>query len=433
MGLMQTLYYWETGGYSMCQRLSRLWLSLSVLALLSSFGCATSFETRPLEEVRFQERSQTQDDGQFRVTASVLSADETEDMFGFALYKNGIQPIWLEIENKDDNPTWFLPYSVDPDYFPPLEVTYPYHRAFAKEHNDQIDRHFLKHAMGNYLAPGAVRSGFVFTNLNLVTKSFNVDLVGDDNLPHTFTFFIPVPGMRSDHEDVDFDDLYAANEMISYTEAEFREALGELPCCVTDSDGARQGKPINIIIIGDGLDMLRILIRSGWNETASTKTSRTDKKDQSFSIPDNYRYQPVEPLYYYGRQQDVSFREPRAEGFEQNKLRLWLSPMKVEGQEVWVGQVSREYGKPSSGRIINKLDLDEVRNFFLQNLWYAQGIKKYGFVQGTGAAAPISEPKTTFRGTTYITDGYRVVMWLTGDPVTLSEVEVIEWDRPPEK
>jgi len=57
----------------------------------------------------------------------VLSAPETEAVFGFALYKKGIQPIWLEIENKDDKPTWFPPFSVDPDYFPPLEVTYPYH------------------------------------------------------------------------------------------------------------------------------------------------------------------------------------------------------------------------------------------------------------------------------------------------------------------
>ena len=107
--------------------------------------------------------------------------------------------------------------------------------------------------------------------------------------------------------------------------------------------------------------------------------------------------------------------------------------MKVEGQEVWVGQVSREYGKPSSGRVINKLDLDEVRNFFLQDLWYAQGIKKYGFVHSPGKAAPISSPKTTFRGTTYITDGHLAVVWLTRDPVTLSEVEALDWDRPAEK
>jgi hypothetical protein len=107
--------------------------------------------------------------------------------------------------------------------------------------------------------------------------------------------------------------------------------------------------------------------------------------------------------------------------------------MKVEGQEVWVGQVSREYGKPSSGKVINKLDLDQIRSFLLQDFWYAQGIKKFGFVEGTGTAAQISDPKTTFRGTTYITDGYRLVMWLTGDPVNLSDAEMLDWDMIPEK
>ena len=414
-------------------RLPLFLLWLSIFALVNIFGCAPSFETRPPEKVYFQERSQTQDDGQFRVTAAVLSASETEEVFGFPLYRKGIQPIWLEIENKDDNPTWFLPFSVDPDYFPPLEVTYPYHRAFAREYNDQIDQHFLKHAMELYVAPGSVRSGFVFTNLALGTKSFNVDLVGDDNQPHTFTFFIPVPGMRSDHQDVDFDNLYAAGEMITYSKAEFRKALADLPCCVTNQDGTEQGKPVNIVIVADGLEMLRALIRSGWNETASTQTSGSDKESSAFNIPDEYRYRPVEPLYYYGRKQDASFREARAEGFEQNKIRLWLSPMKVEGQEVWLGQVSREYGQPSSGRVINKINLDEVRAFLLQDLWYAQGIKKFGFVYSPGAAAPISAPKTTFRGTTYITDGHRLVLWLTSDPVTLSEVEELDWDRPPER
>ena len=416
----------------MRQRLSLLWFSFAVFGFIGIIGCATSFETRPIEAVNFLERSQTQDDGLFRVTAAVLSAQETEEVFGFALYQKGIQPVWLEIENQDENPTWFLPYSVDPDYFPPLEVTYPYHRAFAKDFNDRIDQHFLEHAMGLYVAPGDVRSGFVFTNLKLGTKSFNVDLVGDDNQPHTFTFFIPVPGMRSDHQDVDFDNLYAADEMISYTEAEFRKALESIPCCVTDQNGTGQGNPINVIIVGDGLDMLRLLIRSGWNETASAETSRFEKKDQAFNIPDKHRYRPVEPLYYYGRKQDVSFREPRAEGFEQNKLRMWLSPMKVDGQEVWVGLVSREYGKPTSGRVISKLDLDEVRYFFLQDLWYAQGIKKYGFVHSPETEAPISAPKRTFRGTTYITDGHRAVVWLSREPVALSEVEMLDWDQPPE-
>jgi hypothetical protein len=383
--------------------------------------------------VGFQKRAQTQSEGNVRVTAAVLSAAESEAVFGVALYKKGIQPIWLEIENKDDEPTWFLPFSVDPDYFSPLEVTYPYHRTFDKAYNDQIDQYFLKNSMGLFLPPGSTRSGFVFTNLDLGTKGFNVDLVGDDNEPNVFTFFIPVPGLRADHEDVDFDNLYSANEMVSYDEAGFREALNNLPSCTTNEDGTMQGGPINIVIVANGMDMLRVLIRGGWNETATTKESDASKGDIFKDLPPGYRYTPVAPLHFYGRPQDTSFREPRASGFERNKIRLWLSPMRVEGQEVWVGQVSREYGKGSSAGNVSKLDWDEVRSFLLQNIWYSQGLKKYGHVNVPGAAATMSQPKTTFRGTTYITDGYRLVMWLSANSVPLAEVETVDWDRPPEK
>jgi hypothetical protein len=239
--------------------------------------------------------------------------------------------------------------------------------------------------------------------------------------------------MRSDHRDVDFENLYPADEIVSYQEAEFRKALENLPCCVTNADGTQLGAPINLVILSQGDDLLRVLIRAGWNETATTRAASSSQKDAFLDIPQNFRYKPVEPLYYYGRQQDASFREPRAGGFERNKVRLWLSPMHFEGQDVWLGQVSRDYGKQSSGMAAQKLDLDEVRSFLLQNLWYAQGIKQYGFVKGRGADSMIDNPKTTFRGTTYITDGYRVVLWLSGESVPLSEVEAVDWDSPPER
>ena len=92
-------------------------------------------------------------------------------------------------------------------------------------YNDQIDRYFLDQAMGIFLASGSSRSGYVFTNLDLGTKSFNVDLIGDDNMVKTFTFFISVPGLRADHQDVDFDNLYSAAEVVHYDEVNFKDAL----------------------------------------------------------------------------------------------------------------------------------------------------------------------------------------------------------------
>ena len=153
-------------------------LTLLLPGFLMILGCATTFAPLPLEEVRFMERAQAQSDGNLRVTAAVLSAEETEAVFTVPLYLKGIQPIWLEIANHDDKPTWFLPVSVDPDYFAPLEVTYLYHRAFQEEYNSQLDQYFMANDIGLFVAPGTTRSGFIFTNLDLGTKMFNVDLVG---------------------------------------------------------------------------------------------------------------------------------------------------------------------------------------------------------------------------------------------------------------
>ena len=210
-------------------------LTLLILGFLMILGCAATFAPLPLEDVRFTDRAQVQSDGNFRVTAAVLSAEETEAVFTVPLYLKGIQPIWLEIANDDDKPTWFLPVSVDPDYFAPLEVAYLYHRTFQKEYNSQLDQYFMANDIGLFVAPGTTRSGFVFTNLDLGTKIFNVDLVGEDNQPTTFTFFVSVPGLRVDHQDVKFEELYAAEEMVSYDLAGFRTALEKLPCCATNA------------------------------------------------------------------------------------------------------------------------------------------------------------------------------------------------------
>jgi hypothetical protein len=412
-------------------QLGLLRLLLLSLAILVAAGCGSSFEPRPLDEVNFLERSQTKSEGNIRVTAAVLSAEETEQVFGFALYKKGIQPVWLQVENREAEPTWFLPVGLDPDYFPPLEVSYPYHRSFQDDYNRQIDIYFRQHAMNLYIAPGATRAGFVFTNLDLGTKVFNVDLVGDDSEPKTFTFFIEVPGLKADHRNVEFEKLYPAGQLVTHDEAGFKTALESMPCCTTDEEGSEQLAPLNLILVGEGEDLLRVLIRSGWNETAADLQSFSQQKISS-EIPRGSRYSPVPPLHYYGRPQDASFRDARSTGFGRNVLRLWLAPMRVEGVPVWVGLISRELTQQRQSSKNQKLDLDEVRNFLLQDLWYGQGISKYGHVKGGGFSA-ISQPKKMAGGIYYLYDGYRLVLWISKQSIPLDEVVALDWEIPPER
>jgi hypothetical protein len=82
---------------------------------------ATTFKPQSIFEVPFRERSHSKFDEDVRVTAAVLSAKESRQVFGVNLAGKGIQPVWVKIENHDTTPYWLLSSGLDPDYFSPLE------------------------------------------------------------------------------------------------------------------------------------------------------------------------------------------------------------------------------------------------------------------------------------------------------------------------
>jgi hypothetical protein len=403
--------------------LERHVLVLFVVSSLTLYGCA-SFNPRPIDQVPFKERAQTQSENNVRVTAAVLSAEETKAVFDLDLYKKGIQPIWIEIENNDEERVWFAPVGVDREYFSPLEVAYMHHRAFSKETNYKMDKYLHDHGIRGNIAPGRVRSGFVFTYLDMGTKIFNVDLVGEDHEIRTFTFFVSVPGLKVSYADVDFDNLYLKEEIVSYEDEEdLRKALESLPRCSTDEDGTKQGDPLNLVVIGNGRTVHRALIRSGWDETGST--------EKFVAITEQYRYTPVSPFYLYGRPQDAAFRKTRETADERNHVRFWLSPIRFKGEQVWVGQISRDIQVrylPGIFRI--EPAVDEARTYILQDLWYSQTLAKFGYVKGVGAAS-MSEPRKSLQDDPYFTDGYRLVIWVSRKPISFSEVEALHWEIPP--
>ena len=410
------------------------WMSVVILFLLILFGC-TTFDPRPEVEVPFRERAETQSEGDIRVTAAVPSAEESRKLFGVDLYKRGIQPIWLEIQNNSQKPAWFLPASVDPEYYTPLEVAYMYHTDGAENLNQQMNRFFYERGMGLYTAPGGSRSGYVFTQVDEGTKTFIVDVLGEDKNVRSFIFYIPVPGLRFDHHNVDWENLYKQDEIISHDEKGIREVLGKLPCCTTNKKGTEQGDPLNIVVIGDTYDVYHAFVRAGWDETETIYSTSLLKTARSFVIGGEYRYSPVSGLYVFGRKQDVAFQKARGTIHERNHLRLWLAPMRFEGQLVWIGQISRDIGVRFTTKTIttHKIDpdVDETRNFLIEDLAYAQALKKFGYVQGVGSA-PFAEPRANLTDDPYFTDGLRAVLWLTSKPTSFATIEYVEWEDPAE-
>lgn len=389
-----------------------------------ALGCA-AYHPRTLNDRPFRERAIVKTQNGVRVLATVLGEEETRSVFGLSLYKKGIQPVWLEIENNTGHRMWFAPVSVDRDYFSPLEAAYLYHAGHTKAATQNIDRFFYRHAMRKPINPGAVGSGFVFTNLEMGTKAFNVEVVGEDQQVRTFTFLIPVAGFQVDYKEVDFETLYADHEKVVVDSARaFKGLIEALPCCTTGEDGTRNADPINVVIVGKGADILYALLRSGWDETAAAASY-----DLLAQLPWEFRYQPVLSLFLFNRAQDAAFRKSRSTLNERNQLRLWLSPYSFNGKPVWVGQISRIIRRTAVEQFRIAPDVDEARDYLLQDLWYAQSLLQYGYIR-LSEVATLSDPRHSLNDEVYFTDGMCLVVWVPNKPVSLEDVRFEPWERP---
>jgi LssY C-terminus len=387
-----------------------------------------------IDDVPFRKRAVVQEEGGVRVTAAVPSAKESRDLFDARLYRRGIQPVWVEVENRRDSQVSFLSVGLDPDYFTPVETAFFNLGRNPFESNPKMSKYYKDSAMGMFVGPGQTVSGFVFTTVDEGTKAFNVDIVDDEEI-FEFTFFIPVPGLRVDHHEVDWENLYPPGEIKDLPTDDLIKALNEEPCCTTDKKLKGQGDPLNLVVIGDLRDVYHAFLRAGWDETEIIYTSSLWKTTTSFFSGGEYRYSPVSGLYVFDRPQDMAFQKARDNIHERNHLRLWMSRERYEGKPVWLGQISRDIGVRFTKKTIttHKIDpdVDETREFLLEDLAYSQGLAKLAYVGGVGAA-PFDEPRGNLTGDPYFTDGYRIVLWVAADPVAIDDIEVLNWEQPPQ-
>jgi hypothetical protein len=398
-------------------------------------ACASAPQS-PEFEGNYLDRAQTQEKEGIRVTAAVPSAKESKELFGTSLYRRGVQPVWLQIENSRDEHVSFLPVGLDPAYFTPIEAAnLNLKDTKAEKYNTLINSQFFKAGLGNNVTAGGHSSGFIFSGLDEGTKAFNVDVISNSGLV-TFTFFIPVPGLRIDHHNVDWQNLYPVDEYVELSRDDLIERLESTICCVVDKKNKDMGDPLNLVVIGDPDDIYYAFIRAGWDETETVHKGSAWKTMKSFVGGGEYRYSPISALYLFGRPQDVAFQRARSNIHERNHLRLWMSSMRYEGKPVWIGQISRDIGVRFTKKTIttHKIDpdVDETREFLLENLAYSQALKKIAYVGGVGEA-PMDQPRGNLTGDPYFTDGYRLVLWVTSRPVDISDIELEYWRIPPDR
>ena len=178
---------------------------------------------------------------------------------------------------------------------------------------------------------------------------------------------------------------------------------------------------VGIIIVAPGEDLMKALLRAGWYE--SPRVQDVDQLSESH--------------YVFGRIPDAVFRIQGQGHRDRNKLNLWLAPMRIDGEAVWLAQLIHFIGQRTHleqaifGARVDP-DADEGREYLTQNVWYSQSLEQVGWLEGTGAVA-IENARFDFNSLEYFTDGYRTVLWLSGKPVSLLETMRVDLDDPPYK
>jgi hypothetical protein len=247
----------------------RLNLVLVVLVLVASLaGCGgKAYLYEPVDSGTFLARAERESDGPIHIATAVPGREETERIFGIDLYDQGIQPVWLQVENAGDTLARYALVSTDPEYFSPLEVSYMNRRGYSKDARAAMDERFHNLAMPRYIDPGETQSGFVLTHADWGAKGFNVDVFSGGE-SYNFTFLLRVPGFEPDYARIDLKSLYADDDILDYEADALQEAIRNLPCCSTDLGGEESGEPVNLVLVGEGEELLRALLRSGWRETS---------------------------------------------------------------------------------------------------------------------------------------------------------------------
>ena len=120
-------------------------------------------------------------------------------MYGAPLADELIQPVWVEVDNKEDVPYWLMYAGLDPDYIPASEAAEAMAPRDSGRKLKELDRRFTELAFKNPVPPGEKVSGFVLTNLHEGAKLLQIDLFADRR-SHSFSFLATVPGLRTDYQ-----------------------------------------------------------------------------------------------------------------------------------------------------------------------------------------------------------------------------------------
>jgi hypothetical protein len=429
-------------------------LVLVAMTLLPAAAIPATFAPDRLETPAELRDVRSKTIGDVSVSVSILTDEQARQHFGVDFAKHELQALWMSVRNASDRRLWFIRNTLDPDFYSAEEAALLVQGDVAKSARPALHQYFRDESIRVQLVPRTITEGFIFLPRVEGGRYVDIRLQSDVYLEQSqessaaaagpvparpprelrFDFALPLPDGDFDYERLDPAVTYQGRTLPSLSLDELRATLEQLPCCVSDADGQREGDPLNFVIIGETADVLNSLSRSGWSFTHRIDM-RTIRREVGAAIAGtSYPVAPVSSLYVFGRKQDVALQRARRSISQRNHMRLWQAPFRFEERAVWVGQVSRDIGlkvTPKSPTLTTHVidpQVDATREYLLHSL-IAQGfVERFGFVKGSAVGTPAA-PRFNLTGDPYHSDGMRLVVMLAPEPIPPDEIRSLLWEQ----
>lgn len=364
-----------------------------------------------------------------------IPAEETAArQFGVPLAEHDIQPIWIRVVNTTPVHYWILPIAIDRDYYTADEAALVTTDDLDEASAAAVTEAFRKNALPFFLGGSSVNEGYVYATHRRGGRLVDVRLSAPGHgIRMRFAVLLPTEGF--DYVQSPLRQLYS--QVDSYpdlTRDEARLRIRELPCCTSRADGTGEGDPLNIVLVGDGDEVLAALTSAGWEFTEAISADSIRRMVGAAISDEAMPTAPVSALYAFGRKQDIALQRGRSKIAQRNHMRLWLAPFRLEGKPVWVGQVSRDIGvkltskSPTLTTHVIDPNVDEARQYVLQSLLHEEAVDWFAIVRG-GSAATREQPRRNLTDDPYFTDGMRMAIDISPVPVPTWKAVNLEWNE----
>jgi hypothetical protein len=385
---------------------------------------------------------------QVTVSVAILTDEQAREYFGVDIAARELQAIWLRIRNASPHHLWFIRNHLDRDVYSPDEVAEMMRDDIPDAQFEMFRQQLRNVAMRVSLMQNTITQGVVFVPKHEGGRYVDIRLTGDaydaeaNTRPselkrlreYRFGFAVPLPDGDFDYERLDTQKIYADKTLPDLNAQAFRQAIEQLPCCAQDAEAEHNADPLNVVIVAEATDVLNSLTRSGWSFTHRISLKSVTRLIGATLQGEAYPVAPVSSLYVFNRKQDFALQRARRSIAQRNHMRFWLAPFTYQGQQVWVGQVSRDIGiklttrSPTLTTHVIDPQVDLAREYLLHSLLAEGFVKQFGFARGATQATR-SQPAQNLTDDPYFSDGMRLVMILSPHPLPIDQVHSLQWER----